>query len=196
MVGHSTPRPGGAPPPTKKSEPIVSPKQGQKPATSKADAPKKTQAPTYAKDVAAILQAKCQNCHRKHQVGPFPLETYEQARKRSHDIASVTEERSMPPWKPTPGVGPKLKHDQSLTHAEVDILAAWADAGAPLGDPKDLPTPRKFAEGWKLGPPDVILEPTEGYTVPATGPDIYRCFVLPTNLRSGLLSGSRRLFRR
>ncbi len=167
---------------TQKSAPIVSPTQGQKPATTTAPGQKNAPVPTYAKDVAAILQAKCQNCHRKHQVGPFALETYEQARKRSHDIASVTEERSMPPWKPTPGVGPKLKHDQSLTPDELAVLAAWAEAGAPLGDPKDLPPPRKFADGWKLGPPDVILEPAEGYAVPASGPDIYRCFVLPTNL--------------
>ncbi len=68
-------------------------------------APAKKPAPTYTKDVAAILQSKCQNCHRRHQVGPFALETYEQARKRSHDIAAVTEERSMPPWKPTAGGG-------------------------------------------------------------------------------------------
>ena len=88
----------------------------------------------------------------------------------------------MPPWKPTAGVGPKLKHDQSLTHAEIAILAAWAEAGAPLGDPKDLPPPPKFAEGWKLGPPDLILEPSEGFPVAASGPDVYRCFVLPTNL--------------
>ena len=88
----------------------------------------------------------------------------------------------MPPWKPTAGVGPKLKHDQSLTHAEIAILVAWALAGAPLGDPKDLPPPPKFAEGWKLGPPDLILEPSEGFPVAASGPDVYRCFVLPTNL--------------
>jgi hypothetical protein len=139
-------------------------------------------APNYTKDVAPILQAKCQNCHRRHQVGPFPLETYEQARKRAHDIVAVTEERSMPPWKPTPGVGPKLKHDQSLTPEELAILAAWADAGAPRGDPKDLPPPPKFAVGWKLGEPDVILEPAEAFPVAAKGPDVYRCFVLPTNL--------------
>jgi hypothetical protein len=30
----------------------------------------KKPAPTYSKDVAAILQNKCQNCHRRHQVGP------------------------------------------------------------------------------------------------------------------------------
>jgi len=142
----------------------------------------KTAAPTYAKDVASILQSKCQSCHRRHQVGPFALDTYEQARKRSRDIAAVTEERSMPPWKPTRGVGPKLRHDQSLTREQIEILVDWAGAGAPLGDPKDLPPPPKFAEGWKLGPPDLILESGEGFVVPASGPDIYRCFVLPTNL--------------
>ena len=161
--------------------------QGQGPVQAKKagegkGASQKKAAPTYAKDVAPILQAKCQNCHRRHQVGPFAIETYEQARKRSHDIAAVTEERSMPPWKPTPGVGPKLKHDQSLTRAEIAILAAWAEAGAPLGDPKDLPPPPKYVEGWKLGTPDLILHPAEGFPVAASGPDLDRCFVLPTNL--------------
>jgi hypothetical protein len=147
---------------------------------SPAQKPKST-GPSYAKDVAPILQAKCQNCHRRHQIGPFALETYEQARKRAHDIALVTSERSMPPWKPTPGIGPKLKHDQSLTPAEVAIIAAWADGGAPLGDPKDLPPPPQFSEGWKLGPPDLVLEPSEDLPIPASGPDLYRVFVLPTN---------------
>lgn len=151
---------------------------GTKPAAGKAARP----APTFTRDVAPILQAKCQNCHRRHQVGPFPLETYEQARKRANDIVSVTEERSMPPWKPTPNVGPKLKHDQSLTPAELAVLSAWAEAGSPQGDPRDMPPPPHFAEGWKLGPPDLILEPSEDFPIPAQGPDLYRCYVLPTNL--------------
>ncbi len=88
----------------------------------------------------------------------------------------------MPPWKPTPNVGPKLKHDQSLTPAELAILSAWADAGAPRGDAKDMPPPPTFTEGWKLGPPDLILQPDEAFPVAAKGPDVYRCFVLPTNL--------------
>jgi Copper type II ascorbate-dependent monooxygenase, C-terminal domain len=161
---------------------------GQEPARQKKTAAAdksvnaKNTAPTYSKDVAAILQSKCLSCHRRNQVGPFALDTYERARKRSNDIAAVTEERTMPPWKPTQGVGPKLKHDQSLTPQQIEILTAWAKAGAPQGDPKDLPPPPKFAEGWKLGPPDLILEPAEGFPVPASGPDIYRCFVLPTNL--------------
>jgi hypothetical protein len=150
--------------------------RGEDPAEGRATAP------TYTKDVAPIIQAKCQNCHRRHQVGPFALESYEQARKRAHDIAMVTSERSMPPWMPTPGFGPRLKHDQSLTAAEVATLVAWADAGAPQGKPEDQPPPRKFSKGWKLGTPDLILEPAEAFPVPDSGPDIYRCFVLPTNL--------------
>ena len=38
--------------------------------------------PTYHKDVVRILQKNCQDCHRPHQVAPFSLLTYEQARKR------------------------------------------------------------------------------------------------------------------
>ncbi|WP_406701215.1 hypothetical protein V5E97_25685 [Singulisphaera sp. Ch08] len=138
--------------------------------------------PTYTKDVAPIIQKKCQNCHRRHQVGPFALETYEQARKRAADIASVVSDRLMPPWKPARGVGPTLKHDQSLSHEEIATLEAWAAAGAPQGDPKHLPPPAQFAEGWKLGPPDLILEPAEDFKIRASCPDTYRCFVLPTNL--------------
>jgi hypothetical protein len=139
-------------------------------------------APTYTRDVAPILQKKCQSCHRRGQVGPFALENYEQARKRAADIAFVAEDRQMPPWKPEPGVGPKLKHDQSLSLAEVAVLQAWAEAGAPKGDEKNMPPAPKFTEGWTLGTPDLVIEPAEDFHVPASGPDTYRCFVIPTNL--------------
>jgi hypothetical protein len=145
--------------------------------------PSRTKAPpTYTRDVAPILQKKCQNCHRRHEIGPFPLDNYEQARKRAVDIALVAGERVMPPWKPEHGVGPVLKHDQSLSGAEIAILEAWTEAGAPLGDPKDMPPPADFPVDWKLGPPDLVLEPDEDFAIPASGPDIYRCFVIPTNL--------------
>jgi len=138
--------------------------------------------PTFTKDVAPILQAKCQGCHRKDQVGPFALETYDQARKRATDIAAVVSDRTMPPWKPARGVGPKLKHDQSLTPEEVAVVEAWAEADAPKGEAGHMPAPRVHAEGWKLGPPDLILEPAEPYAVAADAPDTYRCFVIPTGL--------------
>ena len=89
----------------------------------------------------------------------------------------------MPPWKPVAGFGPKLKHDPSLTREAVAVLEAWAEAGAPRGEEKDSPIPAAFSDGWTLGTPDLVLEMPEEFQIPATGPDIYRCFVIPTNLR-------------
>ena len=146
--------------------------------------PKPAATPTYAKDVATILQKNCQECHRKGKVAPFSLETYEQARKRADDIAAVTSDRAMPPWKPVPGVGPRYKHDRSLSKADIATLAAWADAGAPLGDAADMPPPPQFTDEWALGTPDLVIEPPADFAIPADGSDIYRCFVIPTNLPS------------
>lgn len=36
--------------------------------------------PTFAKDVAPLLQRNCQTCHRPGQAAPFSLLTYEKAR--------------------------------------------------------------------------------------------------------------------
>ncbi|HEV3121805.1 MAG TPA: redoxin domain-containing protein, partial [Isosphaeraceae bacterium] len=146
------------------------------------EAPRAAGAPTFTRDVALLLQKHCQTCHRVGQVGPFPLLTYEQASKRAKDIARVVGERRMPPWKPVPGFGQELKHPKSLSEREVATLVAWAEGGAPEGDPADLPPPAKFSDDWSLGTPDLVLEPAEGFSVPATGEDIYRCFVIPTNL--------------
>jgi peroxiredoxin len=139
--------------------------------------------PTYTKDVARLLQKNCQECHRRGQVGPFPLETYEQARKRAEDIATVAEDRTMPPWKAARGVGRPLKHDRSLSDQEIAVLTGWAEAGAAEGDPADLPPPRSFPQDWTLeGGPDLVLDIGTDFPVPATGEDIYRCFVVPTSL--------------
>jgi len=138
--------------------------------------------PTYSGDVARILQKNCQGCHRPGEIGPFALDTYEQARKRAGDIAEIVGDRRMPPWKPTPGVGLKLKHDRSLAQADIALLVAWAEAGAPEGERAHLPPPVQFTEGWKLGEPDLVVAPAEAFSIPAGGSDLYRCFVIPTDL--------------
>ena len=140
----------------------------------------KAASPTFNRNVAPILQRHCQECHRPGQVGPFSLVDYKSAAKRAEDIANVSESRSMPPWKPEPGFGPKYKHDRSLSEADIATLAAWAEAGAPEGDPADLPPPAKFSENWALGTPDLILDAGVDFEIPAAGDDIYRCFVIPT----------------
>ncbi len=138
--------------------------------------------PTYTREVAALLQKNCQECHRKGEVAPFALETYEQARKRAADIASVVEERSMPPWKAAPHFGLKFKHERTLPEKDVATLVAWSEAGAPEGDPRDLPPVPEFPDDWSLGKPDMVVDIGTEFTIPASGDDIYRCFVIPTDL--------------
>ncbi len=138
--------------------------------------------PSYTRDVAPILRSNCVGCHRPGQVGPFALETYDQARKRASDIASVTTERMMPPWKPAADFGPALKHSKALTGDEIALLARWAEGGATEGKAEDLGPAPVFSSDWALGTPDLVVQTPEDYVIPAQGEDIYRCFVIPTDL--------------
>jgi peroxiredoxin len=137
--------------------------------------------PTYAGDVAAILQKNCLECHRRGQVGPFALETFAQAHKRADDIAAEVQDRRMPPWKASPQKYPRFKHDRSLSAGDIATLAAWAEAGAPEGDPALQPAPPTFTNDWALGTPDLVVEMPGDFEVPAQGEDIYRCFVIPVS---------------
>lgn len=140
-------------------------------------------APTYCNEVVRIIQKNCQECHHKGQVGPFALDTYDQARKRADDLAAVVEDRTMPPWKAAPNIGVKFKHDRSLAAADIATLAAWAEAGAPEGDRSLVPPPRTFPRDWIMeGGPDLVLDIGTDFQVPASGGDIYRCFVVRTSL--------------
>ena len=140
-----------------------------------------TTAPTFNKDIAAILYANCATCHRPGEVAPFSLLTYQDASKRAALIAGAVAARFMPPWKAEPGYG-DFAGERRLTEAQITLIKDWAKAGAPEGDPSDKPEPPKFANGWQGGEPDQVLTVPVKYSLPAAGPDVYRCFVLPTGL--------------
>jgi hypothetical protein len=147
-------------------------------------------APSFNQDIAPILYKHCATCHRPGEVAPFSLLTYQDAAKRARLIATVTRQRYMPPWKPEPGYG-KFLHERRLTDEEIATLGEWAAAGAPEGDPRHKPAPPEFPEGWQIGQPDHVVRVSEPYTVPADGPDQFRCFVLPTGLdRDVYVSGA------
>src|ERR1700687_3149875 len=130
--------------------------------------------PTFAKDIAPILQRSCQNCHRPQGVGPMPLVTYEQTRPWARSIQLKTAKGEMPPWFIEKNVGiQKFKDDPSLGDEEIATITAWADNGAPQGNPADMPPPKQFPPvgAWSLGtPPDLIVSsPT--WTVRSGGGD-------------------------
>jgi hypothetical protein len=137
---------------------------------------------TYSRHVAPIVQQRCAGCHHPGTAAPFSLLTYEDARDWSEMIKEVVTQRRMPPWRADPRFG-KFSNDLHLAPEEIATVVAWIDRGTPLGDKKDLPAPRHFAEGWMIGKPDIILQMPSEYTVQATGTVAYQYFVTPTNFK-------------
>jgi hypothetical protein len=134
---------------------------------------------TFAKDIAPIFQAKCEGCHRVGSMAPMPLVTYPETRPWVKSIRERVVTRNMPPWHLDKTVGIQhFMNDRSLTEVEIAIIVKWADSGAPLGDPKDMPPPRQWPsdDGWQLakqfGPPDFVIK-SEAYTMPAHGQDVW-----------------------
>lgn len=136
--------------------------------------------PTFARDIAPILFQHCAPCHRRGQSAPFNLLNFEDAKKRSHDIAKATRDRYMPPW--LPEEQGTFLHERRLTSEEIQLLQDWHAAGSPQGNPADAPASPSFEEGWLLGKPDLVVEFPAPYTLAADGPDLYRNFVVPTRL--------------
>ena len=136
--------------------------------------------PTFSKDVAPILYENCVTCHRPGEIGPMSLATYKDARPWAKSIRDEVADGVMPPWHADPKHG-KFSNDRSLSAEKKDILARWANGGAPEGDPKDLPAVPNFTEGWQIGQPDVVLQIPTDYKVPADGFVEYEYFEIPTN---------------
>src|SRR5262249_54042556 len=61
----------------------------------------------------------------------------------------------------------KFANDRSLSKEERQTLLSWIEQGSPRGDDKDLPAPKRFAEGWTIGQPDAVFTMPQEYTVPA-----------------------------
>jgi hypothetical protein len=143
-----------------------------------ADVPKN---PTFTKDIAPIFQEKCEACHRPDSIAPMPLKTYAETRPWVRSIRSRVESRNMPPWQIDKSVGvQKFKNDRSLTDDQLTTILRWIDAGAPQGDPRDMPVAKVWPEdqGWNFAhlfgqkEPDMIVK-SEPFTMPAASQDAW-----------------------
>jgi hypothetical protein len=127
-------------------------------------------APTFNKDVAPIVYSKCASCHREGEVAPMSLITYEQVRPWARAIKNKVIAREMPPWGADPKETLPMRNDISLSDAQIQTMVAWVDAGAPRGNPADLPPAPAFTTGWTYGQaPDAILEMPVEFEIPAEG---------------------------
>lgn len=140
---------------------------------------------TYTRDIAPLVNANCAECHRGGGVAPFPLESFRDVKRRARMVSHVTEQGIMPPWPAEKGYG-HFRDERHLSARQIGLLAAWAEAGAPVGDEADsLPAPVWPAPDWQLGEPDLVVEMAQAFEIPAAGADIYRYFVVPFELHQG-----------
>ena len=144
---------------------------------------------TFAKDVAPILQEKCQACHREGYMAPMSLVSYRETRPWARAIKHRVAARQMPPWHIDQTLGiQQFKNDRSLTDEEINTIVRWVDAGAPMGDPSDMLPPKQFADDdvWNFaelfgGPPDLIIK-SPPYTMPAVAQDAWYRPTVPAGL--------------
>src|SRR6188472_4242774 len=129
---------------------------------------------TFTKNIAPILQRSCVTCHRAGEMAPMALMTYEDARPWARAIKARTASHEMPPFHIDKSIGiTSFKNDPSLTDEEIATIGRWVDAGAPRGNPADMPPLRKFDDAgtWQFTPDIVVKFPA--FKVPAAGPDLY-----------------------
>jgi len=102
---------------------------------------------TFTKDVAPILQEKCQVCHRPGTFAPMSLLTYEEARPWAKAIREKVFAREMPPWHIDKNVGVRhFKNDRSLSDQQIGTIVKWVDGGAPR-------KPRRYASTARIRRP-------------------------------------------
>jgi hypothetical protein len=123
---------------------------------------------TFYKDVLPVLQRQCQSCHRPGEIAPMSFLTYPETRPWAAAIKKAVITKKMPPWFADPNYG-HFRNERRLSAAELQTLVKWADSGATEGDPKDKPAPVRFAEGWSIGKPDLVVQFPRAIQIPATG---------------------------
>ena len=138
--------------------------------------------PTFNRDIAPIIFHSCSTCHRPGEAAPFSLLSYSDVKKHARQIAEVTQSRAMPPWLPEPQEL-KFADELRLSDGEIGLIKRWAEQGAVEGNPANLPAEPKFAEGWRLGKPDLILTASKPFTLPAEGTDTYWNFIFPVPIQ-------------
>jgi hypothetical protein len=89
---------------------------------------------TFAREIHAILSARCTVCHASGGSAPMPLTTYEEVRPWARSIKEQVLLRRMPKWHAARGFG-AFKNDPTLTPIEMALIVSWVDGGLPRDAP-------------------------------------------------------------
>ncbi len=134
---------------------------------------------TYYKDVRPILDNNCARCHTANGIAPS-FDDPAVAVAEAPNMVARTEAGDMPPPAPLPGCRAYEDDDSYfLTDADKATIAAWSDAGAPLGDVTEAPAPWAART---IAPFDIEMHASAPYSPTfADGENDYRCFELDLN---------------
>jgi peroxiredoxin len=141
---------------------------------------------SYSRQVVRVLQRHCIECHREGEIGPFSLTDYDEVVGWADALMESIDEGRMPPWHANPAHG-KFHNERRISLQDKQVLRQWIEAGAPRGDPSEMPEPVKYSTGWQLPrKPDLVL-PMRGrpFLVPATGTVEYQYFVVDPGFTEG-----------
>jgi hypothetical protein len=136
---------------------------------------------TYTKDIAKIIYNHCSNCHRKGEIGPFPLTNYNEVKANGFMIRHVTTKKLMPPWKADPTFQ-TYREENYLSENQIQKISDWVQGGMPYGAASEEPKFPTFPEGSTLGKPDLVLNFKQAHLHKGNGTDSYWYFVLPSSL--------------
>ncbi|MDE2638219.1 MAG: hypothetical protein OXI30_17770 [Chloroflexota bacterium] len=140
--------------------------------------------PTYHEHARPIIEANCIDCHSAGQIADYaPFTSAEDVLWAAQDIKFHVVSGLMPPWMPSRANLP-LKNDRSLSAEEIAIIAAWADAGAALGDPHDYAPSATDPIDLVEIRADLVLQLEEPYMPDEDALDDYRCFAFELNVDS------------
>lgn len=139
--------------------------------------------PTYYKDVLPLVTAHCGGCHAPGGFAPFSLTSYDEARGYAALAAAATKSGEMPPWPPAAGCG-DFEGARTLSVDQIAVFSAWAQAGAPAGDPGTAAAATAPVTGVDIGPPSITLDPGDSYRPNASSTDDYHCFLFNPGLSS------------
>src|SRR4051794_28678696 len=146
---------------------------------------RRSEVPTFSRDIAPILYSNCLACHTPAAPGPFALLTYGDARAHAKEIAAAMSSGFMPPFPPEAAPG-TFAEEHRLSKQQIECIGRWVKGGTPEGDRAEtpplppLPTPGE----WQLGPPDVVLDATQPIEVQPDGPDVFWNLIFRPNLNT------------
>jgi hypothetical protein len=138
--------------------------------------------PAWYGEVEPVVREHCVGCHQADGIGAFALDDYETAKTWSSAMASAVTARTMPPWLVVDdGSCGDFADSRWMSDEDIALLSAWAEAGAPEGDPalaisEPLPEPPALSQVDATLSTPTFVPVADG--TPYAMYDEYRCFLI------------------